>query len=109
MYKLVVQLVILYAIKIWVVTDAMIMVLDGFHHIIDRKIVGITARKDDGREWEWASVGVALETAGLWPIREYKRKRQVKLMEYVAGIPMYELLTGVERVEDSSMFLLLWD
>ena len=77
MYKLVVQLVILYAIKIWVVTDAMIMVLDGFHHIIDRKIVGITARKDDGREWEWSSVGVALETAGLWPIREYKKKIRI--------------------------------
>ena len=52
-YKAVVQAVLLYGIKIWVVTDVMMMVLEGFHHRIVRGIVGITARRGADREWDW--------------------------------------------------------
>ena len=32
-------------------TDAMMTVLEGFQHIMARKIVGMTARKGDDGEW----------------------------------------------------------
>ena len=35
-YKAVYQVVLLYGSKIWVVKDAMMVVLDGFHHRITR-------------------------------------------------------------------------
>ena len=54
MNKEVVQAVSLYVRKIWVVPDAMITVLEGFNHMISRQIAGMTSRKGDSWEWEWA-------------------------------------------------------
>ena len=45
---------ILYESESWVVTDTLMKVLEGFHHIISRRIVGITARRGAGGEWECA-------------------------------------------------------
>ena len=46
-------------------------VLEGFRHRITRWIVGITAHRGDGGEWECALVDVVLKVTGLWPKREY--------------------------------------
>ena len=43
--------VVIYGIKIWVVTVAMLKVLEGFHHQAARKITGMTARCVEDREW----------------------------------------------------------
>ena len=51
-YKVVEQMVVLYASNIWVMTGAMLKVLEGFHHRSDRRIVGMTAQSTDGGEWE---------------------------------------------------------
>ena len=68
-YKAVFQAVLLYGSKIWMVTDAMMTVLEGFHHIIVRWIAGLREIMGDGWEWEWSSLDTALETTGIWPIR----------------------------------------
>ena len=52
MYEVLVQAVLLYGSKIWLVTDKMMAVLEVFHHMIARQITVITARKGGGREWE---------------------------------------------------------
>ena len=49
MYKAVVQVVLLYRSKIWVVDDSIITLIQVFHHSIDRCIAEMTARKLDGR------------------------------------------------------------
>ena len=41
MYKVVVNMVLLYRSESWVVTDAIIKVLEGFHHRIYWRIVGM--------------------------------------------------------------------
>ena len=43
----------------------MMTVLEGFHQRIKRRIAGMTTQKDDGGEWEWFSVDVALEVKGI--------------------------------------------
>ena len=48
MYKAVLQAVLLYGSKIWVVKDEMIMALEEFHHRIARQIAGMTQKKGDG-------------------------------------------------------------
>ena len=63
-----VQAVILYRSKIWVVTDEMMMVLEGFHHRIARQIAGITAWRLGDRGWEWSLMDAALEVTGIWPM-----------------------------------------
>ena len=88
MYKEVVQAVLLYGRKIWLVTDVMMTVIEGFRHRIDIQIAGITARKGDGMEWEWALVDAALETTGFWPMREYVRRWQADIAEYIEERPI---------------------
>ena len=87
------------------VKDVMMTVLEGFHQMIARQIAGMTAWRGDGREWEWALVDVAVEVTGLWPIRDYVRRRSETIAEFFTGRPIYKLYTGAERMEVSSRFL----
>ena len=75
LYKEVAQKLILYGIKGWVVTGAMLKVLEDFHHRASRKIVGMTDRRREDGEWEYPPVDDALEAIGLWPIKEYIKRR----------------------------------
>ena len=62
-----------------------------------------------GREWEWALVEEALEETRIWPMREYVRRRQATIEEYVAYQPIYNLFIGVDHIEGSRRFLRWWD
>ena len=68
MYKVVVQTVLLYRSESWIVTDAMMKLLEGFNHQILRRLLGKTTWSIRGEGWEWPLVEEALETTGLWPI-----------------------------------------
>ena len=50
----------------------------------------------------------SLEAAGLWPIKEYIRRRQATISGYIANHPTYEICTGVERIPGSGSFLQCW-
>ena len=78
-YKAVVQVMLLYGSKNWVVMDAMVTVIEGFHNRIARRIAGMTASKGNRGEYEWASVDASLESTSLCPIREYVRRRQATI------------------------------
>ena len=43
-YKMVVQTVLIYGRKSWLMTDAILKVLEGLHHIVTRRIEGNTDR-----------------------------------------------------------------
>ena len=70
------------------ITDAIIMVLEGFHHRIPRQIAGITEWRGDGSEWKWSLLNAALEVTGLWMIREYVRRWQATISDYITGRPI---------------------
>ena len=50
-YKAAVQSVILYGRESWVVTGEMLKVLEGFHHRVERRIMGLTEKYGAGGEW----------------------------------------------------------
>ena len=52
MYKPVDQSVLLVGSESWVVTGDMQKVLEGFHHRVARKIVGVMATRGRGRQWD---------------------------------------------------------
>ena len=52
MYKAVVKMVFLYGSEMWVVTRAMLTVLEGFHHQVARKIAVKIYRRDGDGGWE---------------------------------------------------------
>ena len=60
MYKVVFQMVILYGRKSWVVTEAMLKVLEGFHNQVTRSIAGMS----DFRVRE-GGVGVVIGGTGI--------------------------------------------
>ena len=77
--KTMVQLVLLYGSEIWVVTGAMLKVLEGLHNQAARKIAGMTARRTTSGEWEGPPVADTLETTGIWTIEEYIQYRQATI------------------------------
>ena len=68
--------------------DVMMTVLEGFHHRIARRIVGMGERRGDGGEWEWTLVDTVLEVSGVFLIREYVRRRQATMAKYVTWRPL---------------------
>ena len=77
-YKVVVQVLLLYGIEIWVLTDEIMMLLGGLCHTIARHIVGVTERKGDGGEWEWVLVDAALDTTGFLADKGVREEATVK-------------------------------
>ena len=65
-YYSVVQGVLIYWSEIWIITDSMIKVLEGFHHYISQKIVGKMVRCIGVEGWEWPPMEEALEAVVLW-------------------------------------------
>ena len=51
----------------------------------------MTATRRADREWEYPPVVVAMDAAGLHPIREYIRRRQSTIAEKVNCRPIYDL------------------
>ena len=82
-------------------------VLEGFHHRIARRIAGKVAFRQ-GDEWVWPPLQEALDEAGLWPMREYIRRRQATVEQYIATRPIYELCTTAVPQRGSSRLLRWW-
>ena len=49
-YKAIFQAMLLYGREIWLVTDAMMTMLEVFHHMISGRIADMTASKGNGGE-----------------------------------------------------------
>ena len=71
---------ILYGSESWVVTGAMIKVLEGPHHRAARRITRMTETCGAIGEWEYNPGVAELEAAGIHPMMEYIRRRQVNIM-----------------------------
>ena len=69
----------------------------------------MSARRMTSREWEWTPVSYALDTAGLWPIKEYSQQRKASIAAHVAYRPIYEPCMGAERIPGASRFMGWWD
>ena len=93
MCNVVVQSVLLYGSKIWVVTGEMLKVLTVFHHWTARRMTGMTgmmgmtgmtAKRRAGREWEYPPVEEAMDAAGIHPIGVYIKRQHTTIMDRVA-------------------------
>ena len=60
LYKAVAQTVLLYGCKIWLVTGAMLKVMEEFHQRAARRILVITARCAMDGEWKYPSMADGL-------------------------------------------------
>ena len=51
LYKAVVHTVLIYECDSWVVTDAMMTVVEVFHHRVAWRLLGLTVIRGDDGEW----------------------------------------------------------
>ena len=74
-YKAVDWLVLLYVSDSWVMTGAMLKVLEGFHHRAARRITGTKATRFSSGEWDYHPVVAEMESAGLHTINGVHKRR----------------------------------
>ena len=98
-------MVLLYGSKIWVVMGAMIQILEGFNRQSDIRIAGKTALHMVGGEWVCPPVTNALETTGIWPIKEYIQRRYTTIAAQVGFRIIYDMCMGAERILGSIRFM----
>ena len=75
MHKAVVKMVLLYGCEGWVMTDAMMLVLEGFHHRMAWRLAVLTEIRGDEGGWEWSPVATDLNVTGLWHMRKCLRNK----------------------------------
>ena len=105
LYKSMLRLVLLYGSGSCVVMGAMLKVLEGFHHRLSRRILGMTAQCTMVGELQWPLVAEALDTSGLLTIKDYIHGRQDTVAAQVECCPIYDLFTGAERMTGTSKFM----
>ena len=103
------QIVLMYSSESWVVTEAMLKILEGFHHQEDRWIAGMTAKCMAYGTWEYPPVVEALEEAGLYPIQEYIWRLKATITAQVAGHPIYEIFTEADWRPWKIRMMRWWD
>ena len=67
----------------------MMKVMEGFHHLISKIIVGDMTQCVRAEGWEWPHVEDSLESAGLWPMQEYTMRLHSTIEYYITTIPSY--------------------
>jgi len=96
-YKVVVQSVLLYGCETWVITPAVLRVLEGFHNRVARRLSGkrpyFLPQED---RWVYPPIAEALEAANLYPIEHYIGVRQATVVANVATRPILDLCRETE-------------
>ena len=101
MYKEVVQSVLLYGSYRWVFMGSILKVIEVFHHMVSRRIKGMTERRTMSGEGGWPPMAEALDTAGIWPIKEYIQRKKYNVVVQAACRTIYKLYTGSEIIPQS--------
>ena len=108
-YKAVVQSVLLYGSESWVVTPAVLKVLNSFHHRMARRLSGKQPRYlPRENRWEYPPIEEALEVAGLYTMDHYIEVRRNTLVRNISTRPILELCRGAERQSGSAQKALWW-
>jgi hypothetical protein len=86
----VIQAVLLYGSESCVLTTAMEQKLNAFHHRSTRYITRQHIRENPDGSWTCPSSKQVLETAGLFTIREYIKRRKNTIKTYLPSRPIYQ-------------------
>ena len=83
----------------------MLKFLEGLHHWAAQRITGMTAWRTEERECEYPLVVDALETTGIWAIKEYIQRQKGNITEQVAFWAIYDICTWEEMIPRSSRMM----
>ena len=91
LYKVILQMVILNRSGNWVVTGAMLKVLEGFHPRAAWRIIGMEAMHTEDREWYYSLVYDLMKASRLGSIKEYIQRQKATIAAQVAFRSIYEM------------------
>ena len=108
-FKSVVQAVLLFGAKTWVVTPRMGRVLGGFQDQVARPLTGQLLRRRADGKWEYNSTATAREEAGFETMEECIRRSQNTVTQYIAPRSLLGLCEGTERTTGARVRIRWWD
>ena len=95
-YVAVVQAVLLFGSKTWVLNPRLEKPLMGFHHRAAWRMVGMVPKRQPDGTWVYPTIGAALGMVGLEEIGVYIARRQNTVAQYIATRPIMDLCLAVE-------------
>ena len=96
-YQAVVAAVLLYGSESWVLPQAQLARLEGFHVECARRLTGMRPRKV-GKKWVYPKSAAVLAKAGLKPLSFYIQKRWATVAATIADRPVLEECRGAARL-----------
>ena len=92
-----VQAVLLFGSKMWVLTPRLEKSLEGCHHRVVRQMADMGPKRQRDGIWVYPPVGVSLAMVGLEEIRVYIDRRQNTVAQYIVTHHIIELCLASER------------
>ena len=87
-YVTVVQAVLLFRPKTWVLNPWLEKNLEGFHHRASRWVAGMVLKRQWDRTWLYPPIGAVLDIVGLEEIGLYIARLQNTVAQYIATLPI---------------------
>ena len=97
LYVAVVQVVLLFGSKTWVLTPRLEKALEGFHHWEARRMAGMGPKRQRVDMWVNPPIGAALAMVGLDDIRLYISCRHNTVAQYIVTRPIMDFCLATER------------
>ena len=108
-FKSVVQVVLLFGSETWVVTPSMGSNLGGFQGQVAPWLTGWLLRRKIDRKWDYTSSATAKEEAGSQTIKEYMRRQQNMVAQYIATQSLLDLCEVSERAPGAQVGMWWWE
>ena len=93
----VVLLLLLFGSETWVLTPHMEKVLGGFHHTVDRRLIGRQPRKGQDGGWVYPLMEDVMAEVGLQEVETYFSCRQNTVEKYIVTRPIMDLCLVANR------------
>ena len=90
-YHVVIQAVLLFGAKTWVLSPPMAQSLEGVHVGLLRQVKNLKAKSMEEGLWQKVAADRVLQGAGTQPLQTYLERRQAKVAEWVALRPIFEV------------------
>ena len=108
-YVAVVQAVILFGYKMWVLTPQLEKSLEGFCHRAAQRMTGMVPKRQQDGTWVYPPIQVGLAMVGLEEIGVYTARHQNMVVQYIAPFPSIDLWLVVEWKPGMHLYRRWWE
>ena len=103
------QVVLLFGSKTWVLTPRLEKALGGFYHQAAQRMAGMGPKHQGGGMWVYPSIGEELAMVGLKEIGLYIACHHKTVAQYITTHPIVDLYLAAERNLGMPLFRRCWD